>query len=409
MFCISTFDIRVLNMIRSIKNSLFVALRYLSFHRARTAILILALSIIIFVPAFLEIVVRESQERLNARAEATPLLLGAHGSSLDLAVNSLYFILRRPDDMMMADAQTVDETKLGYSIPLYTRFKAGGHKIVGTSLDYFDFRKLSLSQGRNFTIIGEAVLGSKAAQQLNLVVGDTVASSPENLFDLAGQYPLQMNVVGVLAPTGTADDEVVFVDVATTWVMGGLFHGHQDLTKTQDASVILKRKDNLVVGNAKLRTYSAITAANLKSFHFHGDVSTFPISAAIVIANDHKAETILLGRYQSHPGSIQLIRPKQVVQQLILSIFRIKKVLDSVVLTVGVSTLLTIVLVFILSVRLRAKEIQTIFRLGCSRMAIGGFIAAEIVIIAAISITLAGMLLSLAGFYSDKLFIQFLI
>ena len=28
-----------------------------------------------------------------------------------------------------------------------------------------------------------------------------------------------MNVVGVLAPTGTADDEIIFVDVASTWVV----------------------------------------------------------------------------------------------------------------------------------------------------------------------------------------------
>jgi putative ABC transport system permease protein len=391
---------------RTIKNSLFVAFRYLSFHRARTVVLILALSLIIFVPVFLEIVVRESQQRLNTRAEETPLLLGAHGSSLDLAVNNLYFILKRPDDIMMADADAIDETDLAYSIPLYTRFYSGQNRIVGTSIEYFDFRHLSLVKGRNFTVVGEAVLGANVAEQLNLGVGDTIASSPENLFDLAGQYPLQLNIVGALATTGTADDEVIFVDVATTWAMAGLFHGHQDLANTQDSSVILSRKENLVMGNAKVRTYNVITPKNLKSFHFHGDESDFPISAAIVVANDHKAETILLGRYQSHPNNIQLIRPKTVVQQLILSILRIKKVLDSVVLTVGISTLLTIVLVFTLSVRLRAKEIQTIFRLGCSRMAIGGFIAAEIVIISSASMLFASSFLFLARLYSDKLFIQ---
>ena len=45
-----------------------------------------------------------------------------------------------------------------------------------------------------FTILGEAVIGSKVADDLNLAVGDTLISSPENLFDLAGQYPLQMKV-----------------------------------------------------------------------------------------------------------------------------------------------------------------------------------------------------------------------
>jgi len=395
--------------LKTIKNSLFVAFKYLSFHRLRTVILVCALSIIIFVPVFLEIVVLESQERLNARAEATPLLLGAHGSSLDLAINSLYFILQQPDDIKMADATAIDETGLGYSIPLYTRFHAGKHRIIGTILDYFDYRKLHLSQGRNFTILGEAVLGSKVARQLNLGVGDKIVSSPENLFDLAGQYPLQMNIVGVLEASGSSDDEAIFVDIASTWIMAGMGHGHEDLANAQDASVILKRKENLVVANAKLRTYSVITAENLGSFHFHGDTSAFPISSALIVADDHKAETILLGRYQDHPGNVQLIRPKTVVQQLILSIFKIKKVLDSVVLTVGLSTLLTIILVFILSLRLRAKEIQTIFRLGCSRMAIGGFIAAEIVLMAAASFSLVALLLFALQRYSHGIFLKLFI
>ena len=56
---------------RSIKNSLFIAYRYLVYHRIRTGILVTALAIILFVPLLLEMVVSESQKRLNARAEST--------------------------------------------------------------------------------------------------------------------------------------------------------------------------------------------------------------------------------------------------------------------------------------------------------------------------------------------------
>ncbi len=47
-------------------------------------------------------------------------------------------------------------------------------------------------------------------------------SSPESVFDITGVYPLKMNVVGILQPTGTPDDDAVFVDVKTAWVIGGL-------------------------------------------------------------------------------------------------------------------------------------------------------------------------------------------
>jgi len=372
----------------------------------RTCILVAALSIIIFVPLLLDMVVDESQKRLNTRAESTPLILGEKGSSLDLAINSLYFIAKRPGDITMADIQAVDDTGMAYTIPLYTRFSAGKRRIVGTTLDYIDFRQIRLAQGRMFTILGEAVIGSKVADELNLTVGNTLISSPENLFDLAGQYPLQMNIVGIFAPTGTSDDEVIITDIATTWVMTGLCHGHKDLAKTDDETVILERKKGVVVGNAKLKTYTVITSDNLKSFHFHGDQKTFPATSALVVPDDEKSKTILLGRYQGHPKNIQLIQPKNVVQELILSILRIKRTLDTIIATVSVSTLMTIALVFLLSIRLREKEITTIFRLGCSRMATSGFIAAEIIIIAVASVTLAGVMFMLIWSQSDMLIKQ---
>ncbi len=46
-------------------------------------------------------------------------------------------------------------------------------------------------------------------------------------------------------------------------------------------------------------------------------------------------------------------------------------------------------------------EMKTIFRLGCSRMATSGFIAAEIIIIAVSSVILAGVLFVLAWSQSD--------
>jgi putative ABC transport system permease protein len=250
------------------------------------------------------------------------------------------------------------------------------------------------------------VIGSKVADELNLAVGDKLISSPENLFDLAGQYPLQMNIVGILAATGTSDDEVIITDIATTWVMTGLCHGHKDLAKTDDETVIIKREKNAVIANAKLKIYTVITSDNVNSFHFHGDQKTFPATSALVVPNDEKSKTILLGRYQEHPKNMQLIQPKMVVQELILSILRIKRTLDTIIVTVSLSTMMTIVLVFLLSIRLREKELKTIFRLGCSRMATSGFIAAEIIIIGVASVTLAGILFMLTWSQSDMLIKQ---
>jgi putative ABC transport system permease protein len=80
-------------------------------------------------------------------------------------------------------------------------------------------------------MMGECVLGCRAAEDAAVGPGGHVLSSPESVFDLAGVYPLRMKVVGVLKPAGTPDDLAVFVDVKTTWVIVGLAHGHQDLSR----------------------------------------------------------------------------------------------------------------------------------------------------------------------------------
>jgi hypothetical protein len=74
----------------------------------------------------------------------------------------------------------------------------------------------------------------------------------------------------------------------------------------------------------------------------------------------------------------------------------IKTVLETVVLTGALATLLAVVVVFALSLRLREKELVAIFHLGCSRRAIAGFVAAEIILIAAASVLLCGFLLGAA-------------
>ena len=58
---------------------LYIAWRYLAFNRWKTGILIAAITVILFLPLALELVLDRSSERLRARAEATPLLLGAPG------------------------------------------------------------------------------------------------------------------------------------------------------------------------------------------------------------------------------------------------------------------------------------------------------------------------------------------
>jgi putative ABC transport system permease protein len=351
----------------------------------------------------LEILLAESERQLLDRAESTPLLVGAKGSALDLAMNSLYFDDEVPELMTMAAAERIYDTELALPIPLYVRFQARGLPIVGTSFDYFNFRKLTIAQGHSLTMLGDCILGAKAAAKLGIGPGDSLVSSPANLFDLAGVYPLKMKVVGVLAPNQTADDLAVFVDIKTAWIIQGLGHGHQDVTRTRDSTVILKRTEGNVAANAKLFHYTEITADNLDGFHFHGDTSIYPLTSVIAVPNDEKDGTLLRGRYLERDNAEQIIQPAEVIDGLLQNIFRIRNVLDAVIALVGLATVMAILLVFTLSLRLRQREVQTIFRLGCRKAMIGRMLLAEIVIILLVSGVLCMAALGLIDANAEEL------
>jgi putative ABC transport system permease protein len=384
-------------------DSLYIAWRYVRFNKIKTATLIACITLIAFLPLALQLLLGESERQLMSRAVSTPLLVGAKGSALDLVMNTLYFDDEVPESITMTDADRVEESGLAFPIPVHARFRARDYPIVGTTLDYFEFRGLEIAAGRPLAIVGDAVLGAAVADRLGLKPGDALVSSPENLFDLAGVYPLKMNVVGVLKKTHTSDDLAVFVDIKTAWIIEGLGHGHQDLIKSQDASVILKRTEKRVTANAKLQLYTEISELNLDSFHFHGDGSKYRVTAVIALPNDTKSGTILRGRYISDGVTNQIIKPADVIDGLLQNIFRIKNMIDAVIFLVGFATILAIILVFALSLRLRQREIQTIFKLGCSRMTIARLMAGEIFIIIALSAVLCALLITMVNHFSNDL------
>ncbi|MHC4561068.1 MAG: ABC transporter permease [Planctomycetota bacterium] len=378
------------------KHILYLAWKYLRFNRGKTLVLVGSISLILFLPAGLHVLVEQGSETLTARAQATPLLLGPMGSAADIMLSSLYFKEPTLAPLRFAQVGRINETGLARGIPLHMRYTVEEQRIVGTTLDYFDFRELILAQGRKMSLLGECVLGAEAARALNVSVGEAVISTPAGAFDVAGTFPLKMPVVGILKPTGNADDLAVFVDLKTSWVISGLAHGHMDVTQPNMETGVLKREEGNVVANASVLSYTEITPDNLDSFHFHGDPDQFPVDAVIVVPQDRKAGILLRGRYQKE-DSVQMLVPLTVIQDLLDTVFVVR---DYVVLAgVGVAgaAFMIMALVFALSIRLRKREIETIRKIGGARQRLRAILCTEIVIVVGAGIGLAALLTSIVS------------
>ena len=388
---------------------LYLSAQYIRHHKLKLAVLVFAITLVGWLPIAVQIIVNQTASQLLARADSTPIVIGARGSPLELSLGSLYFSTRTPETLNYAELEKVAATGLATGIPLYYRFHSQQHPIVGTTPDYLDYRKLRISTGRPVALLGEAVIGSKVADELQLVVGDAVISSPESVFDIAGVYPLKMPVVGILEPAFSPDDNAIFVDIKTSWVIQGLGHGHQDLANKKALGQILKKDGNNLVANASVKQYNEITADNIDSFHFHGENSLRPISAIIPLTTDDKATALLIGRYQQERDDVQIVRSQKVISELLDTVFTVRDYIVAGIAVVAVATAIVALLVFFLSLRLRRGERFTLARIGASREQIILLMATEVVTVILVSGALSALLIVLTHQYGMQMLQQLLL
>lgn len=382
---------------------LYLSARYVAHHKVKLGVLTLAITLVAWLPIAIQSIVDQTASQLLHRADSTPMVIGAPGSPLELSLGSLYFRTRSPATLPYRETALLETTGLAYAIPLNYQFRVQTYPIVGTSPDYFAYRELALADGRPVALLGEAVIGSKVAQELGIGIGDHVISTPESVFDLAGVYPLKMPVVGVLAPGFSPDDEAIFVDVKTTWVIQGLGHGHDDLNRQGAVGQILKREGSNLVANASVRQFNEITPDNLDSFHFHGSTDGYPLSAIIPVPQDDRSAALLLGRYQEERDDVLIVRSQRVIAELLDTVFTVRDYVVVGIAVVALATALVALLVFYLSLRLRKGERHTLERIGASRAQIQFLMATEITFVLLLSAGLTTVLVALTERYGMAL------
>ncbi|MEK7483324.1 MAG: hypothetical protein AABZ60_03225 [Planctomycetota bacterium] len=358
-----------------IRNPLFLARHYLKFHPRKFWVLTICGTLTILLPLITFFVFQEVNTILTERSERYPMIVGGKGSALGLVFHVLFYATeiseRTTYGALTRIQKMINDNQLeGYAIPILTGYKAMQTPIVGVSADFYDFAKLSFRQGRAPGILGEVVVGAQIAQKLGVAPGKKIHSDIENLFNLASSFRSLLHVVGVLAPTGGPEDHVIFCDIKTTWLLSGIYHGHQKNDKLDPAT------SGSNIQQIGIPEYVEVTPENMDTFHPHGDPDTFPITALIFVPGSEKARVVIQGLLNLEKD-LQAVSPAHVISEFLEIIFQIKKLLHLYFVLVIISTILLFTLVLFLSLRLREREFQTIQRMGGSRGTIVLMVTAE--------------------------------
>lgn len=382
----------------------FLAWNYLSFHRARSLLLLGCLVLVFVLPLSIRQLIDYYSAELVTRSESTPLLLGARGNPYNLVLNALYFRAEDPRAISMGDSDAVNASGYGRAISLHNRFTGRPESsrttttasesvapLVGTEIEYFEFRGLAAREGQLPALLGDVVAGARVARSLALRVGDSIISDEGTLYDIAATFPLRMRLVGILEETGQPDDLALFVDLRTAWVLEGIGHGHEDLGEAtgEDGKILYRDPERIVAGQG-LTHYNEITDENRHTFHFHGEISSYPITAAIVIPEGRRGRTLLEGRYANSPTH-QLLVPSLVVRELLGVVAEVERFFSLNYLVILLATALFLILIITLSIKIRQREIATMHKMGCSRSMVIYLQGTELLILIS-----AGLLISWA-------------
>ena len=175
-------------------------------------------------------------DSFNRSAQGYDLIVSAKGSPLDVVLSTVFY-LRSPVGEVPESYLRMFRTGqyshlIEEAIPVSIGHHFRGVSIIGTDPDFFTKLKYMGDQSYRFAA-GEnlkyddpftAVIGSRASQRTGLRVGDLF--QPEAAQDAGCDDHEPFKVVGVLAPTGTPNDNAIFVHIDGFYDMHGDEHGH---------------------------------------------------------------------------------------------------------------------------------------------------------------------------------------
>jgi putative ABC transport system permease protein len=156
-------------------------------------------------------------------------VLGARGSELQHVLHTFFHLETSPGQVPWSIVEKLrGDPRVDFVIPFGSGDNYRGFRIVGTSEEFWtrvtfqNGRKHALAVGRQFDARkGEAVLGSFVASRTGLKINDRISPYHGFDFDPKQQHAEQYAVVGILEPTNTPADRVIWIPLEGIWRMQG--------------------------------------------------------------------------------------------------------------------------------------------------------------------------------------------
>lgn len=172
-------------------------------------------------------------------------VLGARSSKLQLVLNAIFHLEASPGNLAWTDYEAIKRhPAVKAAIPIAVGDNLRGYRLVGTvpelltDVEYAPGKKYAIAPGGRVFQVGqrEAVAGSFAAAKLGLKVGDTFHPFHGLAFDERNQHAETYTVAGILQPSNTPADRVIWIPLEGVQKMSG----HDPRAATDVSAVLIQ-------------------------------------------------------------------------------------------------------------------------------------------------------------------------
>jgi putative ABC transport system permease protein len=376
-----------------------------------------ALSMALGVAVMIAVIVTHAVtvRQFEENAQGYHVIVGGKGGALQLVMSTVYHIGQPLYPIpysyyqkFLEAGEFSDVTELAIPMCLGDSYEApdGTHfRVVGTTPEMFDKLVYGTYKdgspktyefqegGRNFKSENfyEAVVGSVVAARSGLTLGDEI--QPTHGIGAEGHKHEGFKLVGILKPTGTANDRAVFINIEGFYLLEGHASVPDEEEETEDGGTESGAEDSAAGNEAEATQHEENEHA-----HAHATPAPLPIeqrevTSILVLCNSPLGPTVLEQAFNRDNDPLaQSVAPAREVAMLMNSIVGPVRIILLVltvliVIVAGVSILVSIYN----SMSERSHDIAVMRALGASRGAV-----MSIILVESILLSLGGGLIGMA-------------
>lgn len=305
-------------------------------------------------------------------ADKFDLVVGAPGSGTQLVLSSIFL---QPAPLPLMDGTVLPrllaDPRVASAAPVGFGDSFGGYAVVGTSTGLVGELE-QLAEGRAFAALGEAVVGASVDLPLDYAVKPT-----HGLAELGGHAHTELayRIVGRLKPTGTAWDRAILVPMQAVWALHGMEVEHAEADEHHEHA-----HEETSSGAEVPHAYIDADAPLDENWS-----KATPGVPAILIKPKSIADAYKL-RQDYRSNTTLAVFPGEVLTNLYATLGDAKRVLVAVTTGAQVLVAAAILLVTVLHVSQRRRQIGALRAFGSPRRAVFVIVWCELFALVAVGV-----------------------